>query len=341
MRRLVTVCSLAMLAVCVSPVPAHAYFWEWLDSLSGPRFGGVIYEVELVCGKTNLAVDLSTLHGVRERLGVEQGSYKGATFSGEAAEYLGRARRYADVAAIPLAAAIAMVEEDRKARRRIDDARERAITEAVLTALAWRTRAAQHFEWGRRLHANETTDPRQQPGSYDGEIGRLDVSIRMVPIGGLRTSRCKYLPLERDNHFLSAGVGVALDIKNDDGHSQGRHLMFTGGFSYHKVIRPWLTLGAGGGLAVFSPSGADGLFAKGYIQPWIVDIKPAAFGGQASLGNAWRHFVFVRYSAITFPQGFDEGEFHPASPRYPKELVHSLGIHFDLAPVIRQRHGNW
>ena len=37
MRRLVPLFCLAMLAVCPAPVPAHAYFCEWLDSLSGPK----------------------------------------------------------------------------------------------------------------------------------------------------------------------------------------------------------------------------------------------------------------------------------------------------------------
>jgi hypothetical protein len=51
--------------------------------------------------------------------------------------------------------------------------------------------------------------------------------------------------------------------------------------------------------------------------------------------------VILRYSTITFPGGFDRGDFSPNSPAYPTELVHQLGVHFDLTPVLRGKRGNW
>jgi hypothetical protein len=116
--------------------------------------------------------------------------------------------------------------------------------------------------------------------------------------------------------------------------------MLTTGATVHFVARPWLTVGAGAGLATFFTSGS-GTFAKPYVQPYIVDIKPGAFVPRADVRSPWRHFVILRYSAITFPGGFDRGDFSPNSPAYPTELVHQLGVHFDLTPVLRGKRGNW
>lgn len=47
-KRLVSLC--ALLVVCLLPSRADAHFWEWLDSLSGPRFHGYQIDYRVWCG---------------------------------------------------------------------------------------------------------------------------------------------------------------------------------------------------------------------------------------------------------------------------------------------------
>jgi hypothetical protein len=213
-----------------------------------------------------------------------------------------------------------------------------------VTALAWQERAAAHFAWARLLEQGKELDPRKQPGSYD--IGSMssddEIVAKAFPIGGVKYSLCQYRALERDRVYFSGNVGFAVDIKNDDEHSNGRHWMLTVGGSAHVVVTPWLTGGAGVGRALFFPSGeGSGNFGKWYVQPYIIDVKPGAMVKRANLRSPWRHFVYLRYSMITFPQGFEERRFSPNSPTYEQEWIQQVGIHFDLAPVLRARKGNW
>jgi hypothetical protein len=133
-------------------------------------------------------------------------------------------------------------------------------------------------------------------------------------------------------------IGLAFEIKDD--HEYGTSKMLTHGASYHVVASPWLTAGAGGGIATFLPSDRPA-FSKWYVQPWMFDIRPGAWCKNADVRSPWRHFVYVRVSAIIFPQGFETGRFTATSPEYGPELVNAVGVHFDLTPVLRGRRGNW
>ena len=196
MRRLAMVCSLAMLAVCLSPVPAHAYFWEWLDSLSGPRFGGVIGELELVCPvKDDLSLSSSTLASIKTQLGVDRALHAAAekNFNNtEARRFLGNATRYRTEAERVLGEANGLLTDDLRALDRTNNRRAR-LSATVVTALAWQERAAAHFAWARLLDEGKDLDPRKQPGSYEkqpgsSELERLsgddEIVARMFPIGG-------------------------------------------------------------------------------------------------------------------------------------------------------------
>jgi hypothetical protein len=332
MRRLAALIILAFLAVGMTPSRADANFWEWLDSLSGPRFGGLALELQLACRVKNVADSAGAREAIGRRLDAEQLVYEQAakTYGREARPFAESAVRYRAVAERFLELANAEKAKDPRAD----------VTSAVLDALAWQARAAEHFAWAERVEFERILDPRKKPGSYDADADRVDFTRRMLPVSGVKYSFCDYRPLDRDDHVLNASVTFGLDIKNDDGDAPGRHKMLTFGASYHKVLQPWLTVGAGAGVATFFPSGAD-TFSKLYVQPYIVDVKPWAFGRDADVGSPWRHFVYVRYSTITFPQGFEAGRFWRGSERYPKEMVHSLGVHFDLTPVLRGRRGNY
>src|SRR5262249_16867752 len=49
MRRLTPTFVLVITCLCLFPQRADAYFWEWLDSLSGPKFRGFTVEWRAVC----------------------------------------------------------------------------------------------------------------------------------------------------------------------------------------------------------------------------------------------------------------------------------------------------
>jgi hypothetical protein len=132
-------------------------------------------------------------------------------------------------------------------------------------------------------------------------------------------------------------VGYGWDQK--EGHQADDNRMLTIGASYDFVVAPWLTLGFGAGTARFTSDNAD-TFSKGFIQPWIIDVRPFALRQQKYSPEAWRQIWFVRISSITFPGGFEAGAF-PGSPKLPTELVHSIGIHADLDPIIRKARLRW
>src|SRR5688572_26210434 len=49
MRRLCATFALVVLSLSVFPARAEAYFWAWLDDLSGPQFAGFLLEVQVMC----------------------------------------------------------------------------------------------------------------------------------------------------------------------------------------------------------------------------------------------------------------------------------------------------
>ena len=76
------------------------------------------------------------------------------------------------------------------------------------------------------------------------------------------------------------------------------------------------------------------------MQPWIIDVRPFALRQKAYSPDAWEQIWFVRISSITYSGGVDAGQF-TGSPRLPTELVHSIGIHADLDPIIRKARLRW
>ncbi len=61
----------------------------------------------------------------------------------------------------------------------------------------------------------------------------------------------------------------------------------------------------------------------------------------ANLKSPWLHVFFIRHSVIVFPGGFDAGQFGGTSAEYPTEFVSSIGVHADLAPLIRKWRKAW
>jgi hypothetical protein len=342
MRRLVTVCSLAMLAVCVSPVPAHAYFWEWLDSLSGPKFAGASVEVKVWCQTDRRA---EVIERVRSRLVTRSGPYRTVLVStlpipsSARLEFARRGVMAADTAESLLKQAEAAA-NDKTDAPRYDP------SELFFEALRWRDYAYTQFAWADR--AEEAARTKGFDFSEDIQRAALLQGLptprvlektqpRLAGFGGLSFSICPAEAVDRHTRSLNVTVGYGWDQKEANQADNNR--MLTIGASYNFVVAPWLTLGFGAGAARFTSDTAE-TFSKGFVQPWIIDVRPFAMGQRKYSPEAWRQVWFVRVSSITFPGGFDAGQF-TGSPRLRTELVHSIGIHADLDPVIRKAQLRW
>lgn len=343
MRRLVTIVTLALLGVGLQPAPAHAYFWEWLDSLSGPRFAGGIVEVKLWC-QTDRREEI--LKRVGDRLEERAGAYRPGQMrisEGSGAspriEFARRGVQAADVAASYLRRA-AESANDRSDGPRYD------ASELFFEALRWRDYAYRQFHWadiaeelerGKKPQFDE--DTMRAAGLQGLPVPRPieRVRPRLAGFGGLAFSVCPAEAIDRHKKTLNVSVGIGWDQKEVNQADSNR--MLTVGASYHVVAASWLTLGAGAGVARFTSDTAE-TFSKTYVQPWIIDVRPFAFGQKTHSPDAWRQVWFVRVSSVTFLGGFDAGQFNN-SPRLRPELVHSIGIHADLDPLIRKAQLRW
>lgn len=317
-RAIVLVVALALL---VKPARAEAYFWAWLDDLSGPKYAGFLVELQVQCNVRRVADNPGELSVLRAAIETDRTRLSVATIKPGADTFFRNAREYSNKALEKIKDAQAA--ESREAR-----------TQLAYEAMVWKNRAAAHLEWAESIQHGVQRNASEEPGVYDTN---QRVAL-FVPGIGFNYSICKYGMLERDRNFLRVNVGLAFDIKDD--HEYGTSKMLTHGASYHVVASPWLTMGAGGGIATFLPSDRPA-FSKWYVQPWMFDIRPGAWCKNADVRSPWRHFVYVRISAIVFPQGFEAGRFAATSPEYGPELVNAVGVHFDLTPVLRGRKGNW
>jgi hypothetical protein len=352
-RRLATLGFVA-LTLCLCPSPANAYFWEWLDSLSGPRFGGVLYEWRVWCGSQK---GPDVLGRFRENLQADIDKYKRATGPADAEPFFKNAVKAAETAQRFVKAAIDALEETPQ-----NDADAH-----VLTALTLRRMGSELFSLGRRAPSAFATSRLEISIKALAGYESKPIEVRPRSFGGggigVAVSLCSAKPYERSTKFLQVNVGVgferkgvaplatlgatpgALDFAQDDNtrplDDTGDHnRLVTFGASYHAVIKPYLTVGVGAGLASFSSARVDG-FNKLYVEPYIIDIKPLATWGDPAYRTVWRHIFYFRYSTLTFPAGFEPGRFSGRSQRYPAELLHSVGFHADLEPVIRKLQGTW
>ena len=219
-------------------------------------------------------------------------------------------------------------------------------SELFFEALRWRDYAYTQFTWSDR--AEEAARNRRVDFSEDIQRAALLQGLpmprvlektqpRLAGFGGLSFSICPAEPIDRHKRSLNVTVGYGWDQKEANQADNNR--MLTIGASYNFVVAQWLTLGVGAGAAWFTSDTAES-FSKAFVQPWIIDVRPFALRQKAYSPDAWRQVWFVRVSSITFPGGFDAGQF-TGSPKLRTELVHSIGIHADLDPIIRKGQLRW
>src|SRR5688572_5255123 len=82
MRRLRTVVALVVLSLALTPVPADAYFWAWLDDWSGPRFMGTELEWRVWCQSEQPGQNRALLLSLRRRVRTELATYQKTVVTG-------------------------------------------------------------------------------------------------------------------------------------------------------------------------------------------------------------------------------------------------------------------
>jgi hypothetical protein len=317
-------------------VPAQAYFWDWIDSLSGPEYHGFLVEWKVWC-KTDSAVAM--MESFRVDLERHRSRYETAA---NATDPTGTARTIYGLALE------AMDQAAKKTDTALGDARTGGADPRVAFAQALALRKVA------KVRVDFAREAQKLSGNVEANRQRIDVllgSARSLKpektpdrfhttriISGIAVSLCEAGPFERQTRFLSVNFGYGWDtLKQNEAFD---NKMVTLGGSYHAVFTPWISAGLGGGIAFFSGNAAPS-FQKFYLEPYIFDVRPFAFTQSRYSQNPWPQVVFVRYSTIIFPTGFEAGRFGGVSPQYPAELVHTWGIHFDLDPLIRSARGRY
>lgn len=78
MRRSLLVLILSVICLVADPAPADAWFWRWIDDLSGPQFQGLSVDIKVWCSSQSRKARIDTLGQVRSRLEAEQRIYRRA-----------------------------------------------------------------------------------------------------------------------------------------------------------------------------------------------------------------------------------------------------------------------
>lgn len=328
MRRSVVSILLVVFSFCLWPTRAEAFFWDWLDDLSGPRFWGFQTELQLWCRSEDAVVSVAFLDEVTGKLKADTTAY--VTESG------------ANPSNLALEAAVFAA---RSAEAHLRSARAQAIkgdntgaASFYRSALnSWTVAASSYREGLRTIGDSKTRE--------DKIRAARNLKPRMAAVGGgvgVAVSLCSSAPLQRTTRYIAVHYAYGWDHKNPEDANR----MATIGMSMHSAVKPYLTVGAGGGVAFFTSAGVDG-FHKLYVQPFIVDFRPFAllkpFGlvKEPDLKSPLRHVVYLRFEGIVFPAGFEPGRFGGDSPRFSAELTPSLGVYFDMAPLVRKWQNRW
>lgn len=345
MRRLFRRLVFAALAVCLTPVSAQAYFWDWIDSLSGPEFHGTLIEWKVWCKTSRPTEAVAKLRAKAEAVVRTYETAENNARDAFERKNLREARRAATLSLTYIDAATLALEGRSSANPRA----------MLVSGLRWRGYALARFAYANTPAALRSDVEPDAP--VEVAVATEEVGVQAFAGGGpgLAVSLCDAGPYERHTRFLSVNVSWGSDnLERNDGD---RNTLVTLGASYHAVLTPWLSAGVGGGVASFSSVTAPA-FRKWYIEPYIVDLRPAR--GIVDLAawlkrpagtkvqddkvpstNPWPDVLFLRYSTILFPTGIEAQRFGGRSPQYPAELIHSYGVHADLEPLVRKMRGRY
>jgi hypothetical protein len=364
MRRSFAFALLVTLFACLTPVPAHAYFWDWVDSLSGPQYHGATIEWKVYCRTSqptkvveSLKLDFQGDLDLYRQMMTDNPGWK-------------------DDLQLAVDALDSGVDDLDNAIAALPSRKAPSASVLVANALESRFYAARVVAW---LHKGKKGDkPEQTTKAADTErvkpMGMIGSNV-FVDLG-ISASLCEAGPLERHTQYLALNIGWGSDTKRDpqfeafatDNNpatdpNPDKNTLVTFSASYHAVANPWLTVGLGGGLASFS-SRTRPAFRKWYVEPYIIDVRPVravteaiGFAGRWKRAGFWNFkaalqpkklpsrnplpdLLYLRYNAFIFPTGFEAERFR-GSEQFQAEFVRAYGVHVDLEPLIRKMRGNY
>lgn len=343
MRRIVATVGVLVLCLGLFPARADAFFWGWLDDLSGPSFKGATFNWRVWCqtdpnANTSSQTRLRDARADQRRLDADLADFKTPGRAESALKLYDEAKKRA--------------QQSRRAISEGESADDSSARDAKLRASALLRLQAQVLLQA-ALYPEKLT-AQQVIEFIDLLPEHGNVETEMVAGVGVEASLCKMDPTQTTRSFLSANAGIGYNKPSglrdgkrepaDYEYAVGDEQMVTIGLSYHAVVAPYLTIGAGGGMALFSSKSLP-TFKTWYVEPYILDVKPARFFfGPSILADM---FAF-RYNGVIFPTGFEPGRFERwtdaertvkgPSFRLPAELVNSVGLHIDLEPLLKRAH---
>ena len=369
MRRLLATLGLVVVGLGGFPTHANAYFWEWMDKLSGPRFGGYFIDYRVWCKYENpgetaqvLVSRKATLQSTlllykfERQSKVNVASMDDHEMSIDVVQSLSArqkaALRYFDGAVQMETLALTSIQDALDARRKKSGA---DVAEFLWRAELAEAQAQSQLKWA--LHVLESDDNAADRRKHEDELANTLALITAAFVPGITISLCEARQDDRLDRYVSLNVGWGFErdtrsrffgirLLGRDPDENRQNAVVTLGASYHMVVQPWLTAGIGGGVAYFSSTQQRESFRKFYIEPYIVDIRPVAAIPKWK-DEALAHTFFFRFGAIIFPQGFEAGRFTrpepvgPLSTQYPAEFLRTWGFHADLEPLMRKWLNKW
>jgi hypothetical protein len=338
-----------VLALLACPTSADAYFWTWLDDLSGPRFhDGKLVEWKVWCKTERADKVLQSFSNdldadvLRYRQG-EQDALGNRAFR-PPVEAIENAKAYVTDAVTAQATGLhdprpflaEALRWRRIAQKRFEAAEQFASAPFDRAAVSWRTLS--------------TLDDKR-------DVARVLTAFMSSAVPGIAVSLCDTKPLDKQTRYVNVNISWGYDKKATETNDNRLVLL---GASYHAVFTPWLAAGVGGGVATFS-SRTQPSFQKIYIEPFLVDIRPLQAAGDGLMflyrcakpgeglkrcqksdkqkvapPNPLLQVLYVRFGSLIFPTGFEPDRFNETSPRFPAEFIRTRGFHFDFEPLIRK-----
>ena len=337
MRRIRASVVLAVIVLVAWPERAEAYFWAWLDDLSGPRYMAVFGSIEVLCTYRDTDASPDAVAWITDDLQKKLKAVPQA--SGPSAQQPGAwAKLRFDDATTFISKANDILAEVRK-RQATDPATRKERANLLAQARLLDGRASVHMQSVARPDKDPTTQLLDQNARA---LVAQPATVKSYPRrrNGFAPSMCASSPEVRNRFYLTFDAGYGWDAKNrnrDQGHS-----MIMLGTSAHYAVTPYLSVGSGAGVVRFkTPNGKKEVFYSPYLEPAMLDFRPLALLRASDVRSPLLHVFFLRGSVIVFPRGFDAGTFPGQTDRFNVEWTPSAGVYFDLTPILRNRRGNW
>jgi hypothetical protein len=322
MRRSFAFALLVTLFACLTPVPAHAYFWDWVDSLSGPQYHGATIEWKVYCRTSqptkvveSLKLDFQGDLDLYRQMMTDNPGWK-------------------DDLQLAVDALDSGVDDLDNAIAALPSRKAPSASVLVANALESRFYAARVVAW---LHKGKKGDkPEQTTKAADTErvkpMGMIGSNV-FVDLG-ISASLCEAGPLERHTQYLALNIGWGSDTKRDpqfEAFATDNNPATDPNpdkNTYIIDVRPV--------RAVTEAIGFAGRWKRAGFWNFKAALQPKKLPSRNPLPD----LLYLRYNAFIFPTGFEAERFR-GSEQFQAEFVRAYGVHVDLEPLIRKMRGNY